>query len=149
MKESEKKPYSEFRDHGYRVTTPRKEILEILRNTARHMSVEDIYLELRNKGKSVGLTTIYRAVYNLTNSGVLRKFDVNNERAYYEIADENISGHHHHLICRSCNRIFDYSDFVDEEVALIRKLEKIVSDVHKFKVEDHQIAFTGLCELCK
>lgn len=75
--------------------------------------------------------------------------DLAGGRAHYELCDERISGHHHHLICRNCKRIIDYSDFVNEEIKLVKKLEKIVAKQHKFTVDDHQIAFTGLCKMCK
>lgn len=138
-----------FKVRGYRITKAREKILEILNKSSRHMSADEIYLAIKKKGENVGMTTIYRAVDSLDKAGVLRKMFLNNGRTYYEIIDEKVSGHHHHLICRNCKRIMDYCDFVNEEVELIKKLEKIVSKVHKFSIDDHQISFTGLCKSCR
>jgi Fur family transcriptional regulator, ferric uptake regulator len=148
MDDVNKAIYKQFKGQGYRITKARENILAILGKSSKHMSVDDIYLAIRKTGKNIGVTTIYRAVDSLARAGVLRRIALEG-RTYYEMINEEISGHHHHLICRNCQRVMDYSDFINEEIALIKKLEKIVSKVHKFKVDDHQISFTGLCKLCK
>lgn len=144
-----KEIYNKFKVQGYRITKARAKILEILNKSSIHLSVDDIYLAIKKNSENVGMTTIYRAVDSLTKAGIVRKMSLSNGRTYYEIIDEKVSGHHHHLICRNCLRITDYSDFMNEEVRLIKKLEKIVSKVHKFTIDDHQISFTGLCSKCR
>ena len=149
MSEPNKEIYKEFTGHGYRITKARQTILGILSKSKKYMSADDIYLAIKTAGENVGVTTIYRAVDSLAKTGIIRKRSLNNDRAYFEIIDKDTSKHHHHLICRSCQKITDYSHFLDEEIKLIKKLEKIVSKVHQFKIEDHQLSFTGLCKLCQ
>ena len=144
-----KEIYRKFRSRGQRMTRPRKAILDILRESSRHMSVDELYLAVRKAGKQAGVTTIYRTLDCLTRAGALRKIALANGRSYYEISDKKTPRHHHHLICRNCQKVIDYSDFVKEEIRIIKKLEKVVARVHKFAVEDHQIAFTGLCKSCR
>jgi Fur family ferric uptake transcriptional regulator len=56
--------------------------------------------------------------------------------------------HHHHLVCTGCNRIIDYTDFVNEEVELLKQIEKRLSEKHDFKITKHMIQFYGLCQDC-
>jgi len=148
MKDLNKELYKQFKSNGYRITKARGKILDILSRSSKHMSVDDISMAIRSKGGSVGITTIYRAVDSLAKAGVVRKMSLTDGRTHYEVIDERISGHHHHLICRNCLRVMDYSNFVDDEIRLLKKLEKIVAKVHKFKIDDHQLSFTGLCRHC-
>ena len=138
----------QFERNGYRITKARGKILDILSQSSKHMSVDDIYMAIKSKGDSVGVTTIYRALDSLAKAGLVRKMSLTDGCTHYELIDEKVSGHHHHLICRNCLRVTDYSNFVNEEIKLIKKLEKIVSKVHKFKIDDHQLSFTGLCGHC-
>ena len=57
--------------------------------------------------------------------------------------------HHHHLICTNCNRIIDYTDFVDEEIKLLEQTEKGLLKKYNFKSTNHIIQFYGLCEKCQ
>jgi len=141
--------YQSFGAAGYRMTKARKKILDVFNKSHGHMSVDEIYLSVRDNGDNVGLATIYRAVDSLAKAGILRKMPLAGDRVYYEVIDEKISGHHHHLICRQCQKIADYSDFVAEEIKLMKRLERIVAKAHKFRVDDHQLSFTGLCRSCQ
>ncbi len=55
------------------------------------------------------------------------KLDSGDKRARFEFAN-NEKGRHHHLTCTKCNRIIDYTDFIDEEVKLLRETEKRLSN---------------------
>jgi Fur family transcriptional regulator, ferric uptake regulator len=134
---------------GYRMTKARKKILAVFSEAFRHMSVDDIYLAVKKKGEHVGITTIYRAVDSLVKAGILRQVSLIKGRVFYEVIDKRVSGHHHHLICRKCQKIIDYSDFVGKEIPHIKRLENIASKTREFLIDDYQISFTGLCKLCK
>ena len=149
MTRTDKDMYKKLKECGYRITKARQEIFEVLSKSGKHMSADDIYLAIKAAGGNVGVTTIYRAIDSFTKTGVLRKIFLNNDRAYFEIIDKDTSGRHHHLICRTCQKIIDYSDFINEEIALINKLKRIISKAHQFNIEDHQLSFTGLCKLCR
>ncbi|MDD2524293.1 MAG: transcriptional repressor [Endomicrobiia bacterium] len=142
--------HGKFKECGYRVTVGRKEILDVLTKTTGHLSAEEIYLKVHEKYQSIGLTTVYRTLDVLASIGLLQKFDFGDGRARYEIIDAtNEKGHHHHLVCTECKRIIDYKDFIDEEVELLRKTEKALSEKYKFEIKNHLIQFYGLCSECQ
>ncbi|MBU4311357.1 MAG: transcriptional repressor [Candidatus Omnitrophica bacterium] len=138
-----------FRGCGYRITVPRQVILDALSKTNEHLSAEDMYLKVHKIHPGIGLTTVYRTLEILVGIGLLSKFDFGDGRARYELA-EGPKGerHHHHMVCTSCNRVIDYTDFIDEEKDLLNKAEKGLSKKHNFKINGHSIQFYGLCSKC-
>jgi Fur family ferric uptake transcriptional regulator len=135
---------------GYRLTMPRKAILEVLSDSDDHLSAEDIYLIVHGIYPAIGLTTVYRTLDLLVNMGVVFKFDFGDGRARYELMDHfSKKAHHHHLICTSCNTIIDYDDFINEELDLIHKTEGSLSKKHNFQISGHMMQFYGLCDKCK
>jgi len=141
--------HGEFRGCGYRITIPRQIILQVLDESKEHLSAEDIYLKVHHIYPAIGLTTVYRTLELLVNMGLIFKFDFGDGRARYELArGTKETSHHHHLICTKCGRIIDYTDFVDEELELLKKTEKELSKKYNFEIKNHTIQFYGLCDKC-
>ena len=139
-----------FRGYGYRLTLPREAILEVLTKAKEHLSAEDIYIIVHENHPEVGLTTVYRTLGLLVDMGVVFKFDFGDGKLRYELA-EGPEGceHHHHLVCTSCNRVINYTDFIDEEVELLKRTEQGLSKKYSFDIKNHLIQFYGLCERCR
>ncbi|MBL7197715.1 MAG: transcriptional repressor [Candidatus Omnitrophica bacterium] len=141
--------HGRFRGCGYRLTIPREVILDVLSNTSKHLSAEDIYLEVHKSYPVVGLTTVYRTLELLTNMGLISKFDFGDGKARYELSiGPKGTRHHHHLVCSGCGRVIDYIDFIDDEKELLGQIEKGLSKKFNFKITNHLIQFYGLCEKC-
>lgn len=142
--------HGKFRGCGYRLTVPRQAILDVLSKITEHPSAEEIYLEVHKVYPAIGLTTVYRTLELLVQAGLIFKFDFGDGRARYELSEGPKSiGHHHHLVCIGCGRIIDYTDFIDEEIELLRKTEKGLSKKYNFKITNHLIQFHGLCGKCQ
>ena len=142
--------HGKFKGCGYRLTVPRQAILDVLSKTTEHLSAEDIYLAVHEAHPSVGLTTVYRTLELLIQMGLIFKFDFGDGRARYELVEGPKSiGHHHHLVCTVCGRIVDYTDFIDEEIDLLKQTEKGLSKKYKFKITNHLIQFYGQCDACQ
>jgi len=138
-----------FRGCGYRITLGREAILDVLSKAEKHLSAEDIYMKVHPTHSNIGLTTIYRTLDILVNLGLVFKFDFGDGRARYELAEgPKKNNHHHHLVCTSCNRVIDYTDFIDEEIKLLQETEKGLSRKYNFKISNHLIQFYGLCNKC-
>jgi Fur family ferric uptake transcriptional regulator len=134
---------------GFRLTLSREAILNVFRKDRKHLSAEDVFFAVRKKYPGIGFATVYRTLDLLTRMGLVLKFDFGDGRSRYELASQASKGHHHHMICRRCGRIIDYSDFMDEEVKFIKDLEAELSRKHNFKINSHQIHFYGLCRECQ
>lgn len=139
-----------FRNRGFKITSQREAVLEVLSNTDQHLSTEEVYFQLHQKCPGIGLATVYRTLELLVKLGIVQKFDFGDGRARYEIlSDSKEEDHHHHLICKKCGTIIDYKDFISDEIELLNKTEKGLSEKYNFEITDHVIHFYGICEKCK
>ena len=137
--------YERIRSQGFKLTLPRQLILDMLNKTKHHLSADEIYIFLRRRYPQIGLTTVYRTLEMLTRLGLINKFDFGDGRSRYELKKEE---HHHHLICKKCGKVIDCKEFVDEEAALIKKIEESLSKKYSFKINFHRIYFYGICKEC-
>jgi len=140
-----------MRGCGFRITEGREAILNVLVNAKdTHLSAEDIYISIHAEYPSIGLTTVYRTLDILVEMGLIFKFDFGDKRARYEMIQGSAEDHHHHhLVCTGCHRIIDYTDFIAEEVELLKKTEKGLAEKYQFDIKSHVIQFFGLCNTCK
>ena len=138
-----------FKGNGFRWTITRKAILDLLSKTSKHMSAQEIYDSLLKLYPGIGLSTVYRTLDLLSRMGLVNKLNIGEGKSRYEYRPGEESEHHHHLICTKCGRIIDYSDFLDEEFHLIRKIEKNLARKNDFVVKDYNIDFYGLCKNCR
>ena len=136
--------------HWQRLTLPREAILDVLSKTKGHLSADDIYTEVSKVYPMIGLTTVYRTLESLVDMGVVNKFDFGDDRSRYELAigPQGIR-HHHHLVCTQCGKIIDYTEFIDDEVELLTRTEKGLSQKYNFIITNHTIQFFGLCQECQ
>ncbi|MBN2453684.1 MAG: transcriptional repressor [Candidatus Omnitrophica bacterium] len=132
-----------------RLTKPRHAILDVLSATEKHLNAEQIYKSASRIEPNIGLATIYRNLELLVNIGLVWKFETGNSKTVYELAECRHESHHHHLICKKCNSIIDYSGFRDNEKDFIRRREEMLSKKYDFKIQNHCIDFYGLCAKCR
>ena len=84
-----------------RATRQRAAVAALLTESEEFRSAQDLHLLLRARGEAIGLTTVYRTLQSMADGGevdVLRSGD--GETVYRRCS----TGHHHHLVCRSCGR---------------------------------------------
>jgi len=139
------------RYQGYfsRWTAPREAILELLRQTSKHMSAKEIYTTLYTIYPGIGLTTVYRTLDLLVRMGFINRFAFGDGQNRYEFKSGEKKGHHHHIICTKCGKIIDYHDFSEEELELVKQTEENLAKKYNFKASGHNIEFYGLCEKCQ
>ena len=138
-----------FEGHVSRWTMPREVILEFLSRSSKHMSAKEIYASLYNTYPRMGLTTVYRTLDLLARMGIITKLTLGDGQSRYEFKSSEKKDHHHHLICTTCGRIINYSEFLDEELQLVKKTEERLAKKYDFIIQDHNIEFLGICGNCK
>ncbi|MGL5406344.1 MAG: Fur family transcriptional regulator [Propionibacteriaceae bacterium] len=123
-----------------RNTRQRAAVSDIIATQEGFRTAQQIHEELRKSGHKVGLTTVYRNLQTLADSGevdVLRNPD--GELSYRRCSD---AGHHHHLVCRSCGKTVEVSGETVEKWALK------VGKEYGFREVGHDLEFFGLCADC-
>ena len=132
------------------MTGPRRAILGVLGETEDHLSAKDIYVRVSKLCPSCGITTVYRTIEVLVSSDIVVKLDFGDGQARYELSRKyGRKPHHHHLVCVECSRVIDYSDFIEDEVDLVRKTEAGLAKKFDFEITEHEILFKGICPECR
>lgn len=92
------------RDAGLRPTRQRVALAELLfAKGDRHLSAEELHEEALGAGVPVSLATVYNALHQFTDAGLLRILAVEGAKTYF---DTNTSDHHHFYV-EGENRVFD------------------------------------------
>ena len=127
-----------LRQHGYRVTQPRRSVWDALVRTSGHMTVEQ--LAQRVEG-SVDQASIYRALKLFEELGLARMSHLGDgEASRWEPAHPD---EHFHLVCRSCGA-------VDHHIGtLVEDIRHHLDGGHGFDAEDVELVVTGRCGACR
>lgn len=129
---------TELKKAGLKTTVPRLKILGILEGSkVRHMTAEDVYKELLDAGEDIGLATVYRVLTQFETAGLVIRHNFEAGRSVFELDDE---GHHDHLVCVECGRVFEFYDKTIEE------RQRKVAENSGFVLEDHSLHMYGVCE---
>lgn len=124
---------------GARPTRQRRAVVAALGDVTVFTSAQEIHALLRRRGEDVGLTTVYRTLQALADAGevdVLRTPD--GESVYRQCS----TGHHHHLVCRSCGRT------VEIEGPAVESWTDKVAAQHGFAQVEHTLEIFGTCAAC-
>ncbi|GAB3481065.1 Fur family transcriptional regulator [Nocardiopsis coralliicola] len=122
------------------MSTRREAVKRALDDSTGFRSAQDLYADLRADGSKIGLTTVYRALQTLCDSGevdVLRNDD--GEAVYRACATES---HHHHLVCRSCGKA------VEVEGPAVERWAESIGTQHGFTDVTHTVEVFGTCAAC-
>ncbi len=132
--------FQALREHGYRLTPQRLMVLEAIHEAQSHVSAEELYSQVRVKYPQVNISTVYRTLELLKNLGLVTETDLGSGVLRYHHADK---GHHHHLVCQRCGRMFDLDESVLDSLsgALIRE--------HGFVPDLRHLAIFGCCRDCR
>lgn len=101
---SESRIEQRVREAGLRPTRQRIALAELLfAKGDRHLSAEELHEEAQSAGVAVSLATVYNALHQFTDAGLLRILAVEGARTYF---DTNTSDHHHFFVEEE-NRLVD------------------------------------------
>jgi Fur family transcriptional regulator, ferric uptake regulator len=122
-----------------RRTRQRTAVQEVLAELHEFRTAQQIHDELRRRGDSIGLTTVYRTLQSLSDAGELDALrNADGETAYRRCSD----GHHHHLVCRSCGRTVEVSG------PAVERWANAVAAEHGFREVSHDLEIFGTCGDC-
>jgi Fur family ferric uptake transcriptional regulator len=130
-----------LRRESRKITGPRQAVLELLRVQHHPCSIKDIYRALP-KG-DCDLATVYRAMHLLEEMGMVKRYDLGDGVARFELLAEGDDGHHHHLVCTECSGVVEVED------CFARELEDRVAARNGFKAVTHKLEFFGICPACQ
>ncbi|NZA27577.1 ferric iron uptake transcriptional regulator [Luteimonas sp. SJ-92] len=122
----------DLRKAGLKVTHPRMRILELLeqKTPQHHMTAEDIYRHLLERGDEIGLATVYRVLTQFEAAGLVLKHNFEGGHAVYEL---DRGGHHDHMVDVDSGKIIEF------ESSEIERLQREIAERHGYVLEDHSL----------
>lgn len=124
---------------GTRPTRQRKAVVAALRTVDDFRSAQDIHDLLRRGGDNVGLSTVYRTLQAMADSGAVDVLRTEEGEAVYRLCS---STHHHHLVCRGCGRA------VEVEGPTVERWADAVAGEHGYTAVSHTLEIFGTCPDC-
>ncbi|MGB0120540.1 MAG: Fur family transcriptional regulator [Solirubrobacterales bacterium] len=127
----------ELSDAGFHNGASRRRVIEMLGGQECAITA----LDLDDRLDGVGRATVYRALEQMEDLGLVQKIDMGGESAGYEKVDPE-GHHHHHIVCTDCGKVIPFEDFA---------LEKAIHAISKrdgFTIQSHDITLRGTCERC-
>jgi Fe2+ or Zn2+ uptake regulation protein len=125
-----------------RYTSGRRAIVDLLVAAGHPVSIGDIAANLPDMPRS----SAYRHLTDLHAAGLVRRITANDEFTRFELA-EDLTEHHHHLLCVNCGKVIDVTlpgGFEQQVAGAIAKL----ADAEGFQAHSHRLDVLGLCAAC-
>lgn len=129
-------------DIGQRFTSGRRAIVDALQHAGRPLSMPEIL-----KATKLAQSSVYRNLTVLENAGVVVRVLTTDEWGRFELS-EDLTGHHHHMVCADCGAMAD----VRIPDGLEHELDKVLARLAKkegFSMDHHRLDVIGHCSRCQ
>ncbi len=130
-----------LREHNLPITAQRLAIADVLLESGRHLSAEEVAGELDSRRLRVGTATVYRTLELLVRSGLVVERDFGEGFRRYEPARD--VPHHEHLICTRCGGV---REFRDER---LERMTTLLAEAHGYVRQRHRLVIHGICDDCR
>ena len=131
---------AKLEESGFRVTAPRRAVVDILLHSNLLLEPVDIFMQARNLSPGLGLVTVYRTLEKLEQLNLIQRVH-NQDGCHSFIAASN--GHQHLLICTKCHKAEYFS--VDD----LTPFMDTVGNQRGYKITGHWLQLSGLCSDCQ
>lgn len=125
-----------------RYTKLRRVLVDTLASSARPLTIPEILTAAPQLPQS----SAYRNVTTLIEAGVVRRVSGTDDHGRFELAEE-LSGHHHHLVCLACGKVEDLAPSAGLERALGDTAREVARG-QGYLVAEHRLDLLGLCPSC-
>jgi Fur family transcriptional regulator, stress-responsive regulator len=126
------------RGAGLRVTRPRLAVLSAVHDHP-HADTHSILVVVRRDSGEVSHQAVYDVLRDLTDAGLVRRFQPTGSVARYEA---RVGDNHHHVVCRSCGAIDDVDRAVGDAPCLTP------ADDSGYEIGEAEVIYWGRCPSC-
>jgi Fe2+ or Zn2+ uptake regulation protein len=129
-----------LRASGYRLTSPRRAVVNTLANSQRALDATEIFDLAREQYPSLGLVSVYRTLEKLEELALIQRVH-HPDGCQAFIA--GFTGHQHLLICKDCGRT---EFFEGDDLNML--FERVAQD-SGYQISEHWLQLFGLCKNCQ
>jgi len=131
-----------LRANGLRYTQSRRAVVDLLARADRPLTIPEILAE----DGSLAQSSAYRNLTELISAGAVHRLIAGDEYSHFELA-EDLTSHHHHLVCTHCGRVEDITLSDSVERSMTSALDE-AADTRGFIPEHHRLDVLGKCATC-
>jgi Fur family zinc uptake transcriptional regulator len=138
-----------FVQHNQRYSSKRRAIVSMLETSDRPLTI----LEILQRSKSfkgtkneIAQSSLYRNLVVLEEVGAVQRVVSTDDNGRYEL-NEEILGHHHHMLCSICGDVRDVTVPAQLEEELDNALTQLAKRLG-FKLDQHRLDLIGRCKKC-
>jgi Fur family ferric uptake transcriptional regulator len=127
---------------GQRLTPRRRRLLDVLARAGQPLTITEIL----GRDGTLATSSSYRNLVVLEQAGVVQRIPSGEGFARFELREE-LTQHHHHLVCSSCGSVED----LDAEPAIEEAVSALTSRLRgeRFLASGHRLDVFGLCSNCR
>ena len=129
-----------LKTNGLRYSRPREVILGFLLEEDRHVSAESLYLNLKQRGEDLSLSTVYLNLSALADAGLVCAFRGPSGESLY---DSNVSPHYH-VVCKETGAILDVPAPIIDGKPIGRYLKEAIEATTGWQVDEPHLSLSGV-----
>ena len=130
-----------LKDSGLKISKGREAVFAEVMRRHGHFTAEELAKICAEKKPSVSRATVYRALHELLEAGVVRETAFGDKHHHFEhVYDEKP---HHHAQCVRCHAFIEFPDRHED------KIYHPVLEKQGFKILGHEMHFYGVCRECQ
>ena len=126
-----------------RYTASRRALVEVLSRSPHPLTLPQIL----GSDTSLAQSSAYRNLGELIGAGVVHRIVTSDEHAHFELA-EDLTEHHHHLICSSCGAVADFTIGPKLEDSMAEAFARVGQETG-FQTDHHRLDLVGRCTDCR
>lgn len=126
-----------------RYTSGRQDLVDLLLDIDRPLTIP----ELLDRGVRQSQSSLYRNLAVLEQCDVVRRLSSVDDSARYELT-EDLTEHHHHVVCTRCGRLDDVVLPPEVETQLHAAVAHVEKELD-YAVADHHVELVGTCPDCR
>jgi Fur family ferric uptake transcriptional regulator len=126
---------------GRKHTAQREEVVDLFLSEDRHFTPEELHDLLKQRGRRVGQSTVYRTLKLLKECGLAREVKLDDGVTRFEHAYGH--DHHDHLVCVCCGKLIEFSE------PTMERLQDEIARAHHFTPKHHHMQIYGVCKECR
>ncbi|MGI6065623.1 MAG: Fur family transcriptional regulator [Bacillota bacterium] len=134
-----KKLSSKLQAQGQKITKQRRAILEVLAESDKPLTAEEVYLLVRGRKENTSLTTVYRNLKKLLAAGLITREGFHDDKAQFQLLSDP---HCHNLVCLNCRKVVKITE------CPLASFAKTVGEREGFTITEHRMELYGYCSDC-
>ncbi len=129
-----------FQEAGLRLTTQRRIILEVLKESEEHLEADTLHHRARLHAPGLSLATVYRTLALLKEMGLIEEHRLGEGHSHYEAVQREP---HYHFTCQRCGQVIEF------DAAPIGTVRRYLSEREGVRITNCHLHLNGYCRECK